>query len=180
MGQTVFTAHLSSFPDIQLFIKHISDVWSLNLVIMGLGKKKRWTKFVWTQRMHTYKQCFGSGSGPYPVPGRQKWQLINFFFWSAGCSLLRAEGDSCSLDVLYKSLGISKFQILSKKKKNFSCFSISFNFHFFHFWSSKPWIRIGNWIRIQFPLATRLSLSYQSASTPQILIPNGIDYTFGS
>ncbi len=30
------------------------------------------------------------------------------------CSLLRAEGFSCSLDVLYEGLGISKLQFLSK------------------------------------------------------------------
>ncbi len=29
-----------------------------------------------------------------------------FLFWRAGCSLLRAEGFSCSLDVLYGDLGI--------------------------------------------------------------------------
>jgi hypothetical protein len=35
---------------------------------------------------------------------------------SAGCSLLRAEGSSCSLDVLYGDLGISKLQFLIKKR----------------------------------------------------------------
>ncbi len=40
-------------------------------------------------------------------PLGQKWptkienKLRNFMFWSAGCSLLRAESFSCSLDVLY-------------------------------------------------------------------------------
>ncbi len=38
-------------------------------------------------------------------------------FWSAGCSLLRAEGFSCSLDVLYGGLGISKLQSLIKNIK---------------------------------------------------------------
>jgi hypothetical protein len=32
-------------------------------------------------------------------------------FLSTGCSLLRAEGFSCSLGVLYGGLGISKFLI---------------------------------------------------------------------
>jgi hypothetical protein len=36
-------------------------------------------------------------------------------FISVGCSLLRAEGCSCSLDVLYRGLGISKLQFLIKK-----------------------------------------------------------------
>jgi hypothetical protein len=34
---------------------------------------------------------------------------------STGCSLLRAEGFSCSLGVLYGGLGISKLQLLIKK-----------------------------------------------------------------
>ncbi len=42
-------------------------------------------------------------------------------FWSAGYSLLRAEGFFCSLDVLFGGLGINK---LIKKSLNF-CFSCS-------------------------------------------------------
>jgi hypothetical protein len=38
-----------------------------------------------------------------------------FMFLSTGCSLLRAEGFSCSLGVLYGGLGISKLHILIKK-----------------------------------------------------------------
>ncbi len=38
-------------------------------------------------------------------------------FLSAGCALLRAEGFSCSLGVLYGGLGISKWQFLIKKIK---------------------------------------------------------------
>ncbi len=36
-------------------------------------------------------------------------------FLSTGCSLLRAEGFSCSLGVLYGGLGISKLQFFIKK-----------------------------------------------------------------
>jgi hypothetical protein len=36
-------------------------------------------------------------------------------FRSAGCSLLKAEGFSCSLKVLFEGLGISKLQFLIKK-----------------------------------------------------------------
>ncbi len=44
--------------------------------------------------------------------GPEKWkQLINFIFWNTRCSLLRAEGFSCSLDVLYGGLGIIKLQV---------------------------------------------------------------------
>jgi hypothetical protein len=38
-----------------------------------------------------------------------------FMFLITGCSLLRAEGFSCSLGVLHGGLGISKLQILIKK-----------------------------------------------------------------
>jgi hypothetical protein len=43
---------------------------------------------------------------------RKKYRL--FMFRSAGCSLLRAEGFSCNLGVLYRGLGISKWQFLIK------------------------------------------------------------------
>ncbi len=36
-------------------------------------------------------------------------------FLSTGCSLLRAEGFSCSLGVLYGGIGISKLQFLIEK-----------------------------------------------------------------
>jgi hypothetical protein len=58
-----------------------------------------------------------------PDPGGQKLPTIieksseNFLFRSAGCSPLRDEGFSCSLDVLYGGLGISKLQFLIYKKK---------------------------------------------------------------
>jgi hypothetical protein len=44
-----------------------------------------------------------------PDPGRQKWPT------NAGCSLLRAKSFSCSLDVLYGDLGISKLPFLIEK-----------------------------------------------------------------
>ncbi len=64
-------------------------------------------------------------------------------FCIAGCSLLRAEGFSCSLGVLYRDSGISNLQVLIKKIKIF----YSFKFFSFNFWSSKPWIQ--NWSRIR-------------------------------
>jgi hypothetical protein len=45
---------------------------------------------------------------------RKKYRI--FMFISAGCSLLRAEGFSCSLGIL-GGLGISKLQFLIKKIK---------------------------------------------------------------
>ncbi len=55
----------------------------------------------------------------------KKW-LIKFIFWRA---LLRAEGFSCSLNVLYEGVGISKLQflIIKRYKKNFSCIFFFFN-----------------------------------------------------
>ncbi len=58
---------------------------------------------------------------PDPDPGGQKWptkiekKSRIFMFLSTGCSLLRAEGFSCSLGVLYGGLGKSKLQFLIKK-----------------------------------------------------------------
>ncbi len=48
----------------------------------------------------------GSGSGSRRAKMTQKniRELTKFIFWSAICSLLRAEGFSCSLDVLYEGL----------------------------------------------------------------------------
>ncbi len=53
----------------------------------------------------------------------------NLMFWSAGCSLLSAEGFSCSLDVLCGGLRISKYifwSIKEKKKKNHLYFFLQF------------------------------------------------------
>jgi hypothetical protein len=46
-------------------------------------------------------------------PGGQKWtttieRVNKIHFWCAGCSLLRLEGFSCSLDFLYGGIGIKK------------------------------------------------------------------------
>ncbi len=63
---------------------------------------------------------------------RKKYRI--FMFCSAGCSLLRAEGFSCSLGVLYGGLRISKLQFLIKKIKNL----ISSCTFFFKFSSWNP------------------------------------------
>ncbi len=77
------------------------------------------------------------GSRRAKMPQKHRKKLMNLIFWSAGCSLLRAEGFSCSLDVLYGGQRINKLECLIKKDiKN------SAVFFFFSFWSSKPWIRI--------------------------------------
>ncbi len=105
----------------------------------GRDKKQRpdfqavlWIRIQWGPRIRI--------RNPGPDPGGQKWltnigKLINFIFWSAGYSLLRVEGFSCSLDK-------SKFSI----KTFFICI-------FFSFWWSKLdpgiGIHLKCWIRIR-------------------------------
>ncbi len=48
----------------------------------------------------------GSRRAKMTHKNRKKYRI--FMFWSAGSSLLKAEGFSCSLGVLYGGLGISK------------------------------------------------------------------------
>ncbi len=59
----------------------------------------------------------GSGSRRVKITPKNIKQLFNLIFWSAWCSLLRAEGFSCSLDGLYEGLEISKLQFLIKKRR---------------------------------------------------------------
>jgi hypothetical protein len=81
----------------------------------------------------------GSGSRRAKMTHKNRKQYRFFMFWSAGCSLLRAEGFSCSLGVLYGGLGISKWQFLIKELK------IQFPAVIFYFiLGLKPWIRIRN------------------------------------
>ncbi len=46
---------------------------------------------------------------------QKKKKLRNFMFWSAGCSLLRAVGFFCNLDVLYGGQGVGKFLVFFQK-----------------------------------------------------------------
>jgi hypothetical protein len=62
------------------------------------------------------------------MPHKNRKKEINFMF-CAGCSSLTAERFSCSLDILYRGLGMSKFQFTAV--------------NFFKFWSSNPGSRIG-------------------------------------
>jgi hypothetical protein len=48
---------------------------------------------------------------------RKKSRIFMFLSTGTGCSLLRAEGFSLSLGVLYGGLGIRKLQFLIKKIK---------------------------------------------------------------
>jgi hypothetical protein len=62
----------------------------------------------------------GSGSGSRRAKmthkNRKKSRIL-MFLSTTGCSLLRAEGFSCRLGVLYRGLGISKLQFLIKEKE---------------------------------------------------------------
>jgi hypothetical protein len=55
-------------------------------------------------------------------------KLVNLIFLSAGCFLLRAEGFSFSLDVMYGGQGISKLQFFFIKKEKNVIGIFSFNF----------------------------------------------------
>jgi hypothetical protein len=52
-----------------------------------------------------------------PHKNKKKSRIFLFLSTGTGCSLLRADGFSCSLGVLYGDLGISKLQFLIKKYK---------------------------------------------------------------
>ncbi len=90
----------------------------------------------------------GSRRAKMTDKNRKKYRI--FMFWSAGCSLWRAEGVFCSLGVLYGGLGKSKLQFLIKKIKNkiSSC-------KFFPILGHQTWIRDPDpqlekcWIRIR-------------------------------
>ncbi len=66
---------------------------------------------------------------------KNRKQFINLIFLSAGCSFLRAEGFSCSLDVLCGGIGIRKLQFLILKNTVKEKISAKY---FFQFCSSKP------------------------------------------
>jgi hypothetical protein len=70
----------------------------------------------------------GYGSIREKMTHKNRKKLINFMFRGAGCSLLKAEGFSCVLDVRYEGLRISKLQFLIKKniKFFFSCKFVQF------------------------------------------------------
>ncbi len=92
---------------------------------------------------NSFNQCCGSGTAPLrihfgrldPDPHRSaleygfgsrratKWptKKVKKFFLKCWCFLLREEDFSCSLDVLYGSLAISKLQFILSKKKNLYC-----------------------------------------------------------
>jgi hypothetical protein len=55
---------------------------------------------------------------------RKKYRI--FMFLSAGCFLLRAEGFSCCLGVLYEGLGINKLQFLIKRKMKIKFIAVNF------------------------------------------------------
>ncbi len=94
-----------------------------------------------------FNEVSGSGSGSIRanMTHRIRKKLRNFLVWSAGCSLLRSEGFSCSLDVLYGGLGISILQFVIKKYQIFSAVNFS------QFLTSKHCIRIGIQLKMLDP-----------------------------
>jgi hypothetical protein len=99
-------------------------------------KNESFRNFIEWRGFPSVWQCIRSdyaliGSGFNGVPGsgfrsrrakmtqKSRQKLINIIFWSAGCSLLRAEGFSCNLDVLYGGQRLSKFIFFLSKKISF-------------------------------------------------------------
>ncbi len=57
----------------------------------------------------------GPGSRMAKMTHKNRKKSKIFLFLNTGCSLLRAEGFSCSLEIFYGGLGISELQFLIKK-----------------------------------------------------------------
>jgi hypothetical protein len=81
-----------------------------------LRESKLWIRI---RRIHMFSGLLDPDPLVTSTDPAKRWKFCLFFnfFGSAGCSLLRAEGFSCSLGVLYGGLGISKLQFLIKKIK---------------------------------------------------------------
>jgi|LakMenEpi03Aug12_release.lakeMendotaPanAssembly.Ray.scaffolds.fasta_scaffold1027594_1 hypothetical protein len=78
------------------------------------GLPDKWWQSVFRIRIRFLSWCnqvSGSGSRRAKIT-HKNIKVTNFHVWSAGCSLLKAEGFSCSLNVLYGGLGISKLQFV--------------------------------------------------------------------
>ncbi len=117
----------------------------------------------------------GSGSRRAKITLKIRKKVQKFMFRSTGCSLLRAEGFSCRLDVLYWGLRISKLQ-----------------FWIVNFWSWNPgsgsglvfsvkcWIRIrvrNQWIRIRNTAKIRVPVPRRTwdnlSGSIQLMFENG-------
>jgi hypothetical protein len=85
---------------------------------------------------------------------KHRQTLISLIFLIAGCSLLRTEGFSWSLDVLYGGLGINKLKVLIKKRYRYKKNSaVLYFFPIFGQQTLDPdWIRIWICIRIRIHL----------------------------
>ncbi len=115
-------------------------------------------------RIHFGNSCgsgFGSMWAKMTHKKRKMWR--NVLFWSAGCSLLRDRGFSCSLDVPCGSIGLHLWS------KNVNCFSTvifkkiaSYRISGSGFWSTLTWNAV-IWIRIhQGRSTTIIFLQYGS------------------
>jgi hypothetical protein len=72
----------------------------------------------------------GSKSRRKKMHHKNRNEANRFYFWGAGCFLLRALGFSCVLDVLYGGQGISKLQFLIKNR----CKECLAELFFLNFW----------------------------------------------
>ncbi len=99
--------------------------------------KEEYDKFNPVFRIRIRTDCGRQDLGGQKLITKREKKWIYFKFISAGCSLLMAEGFSCSLDVLYGGQGISISQLSIKIiYRNYFQNEI-----FLKFWSSKYGIR---------------------------------------
>ncbi len=105
-------------------LKKMHSFWSKITIYLSLGLNKAGFRIRIRIRICINWSCWIririEIADPDPDPGGKKWptkieKSPEFsLFLSTGCSLLRAEGFSCSLGVLYGGLGISKLKFLIK------------------------------------------------------------------
>ncbi len=79
----------------------VNKEWCCNSVWTAVFRSRIWIG-------SRFNQVSGSWSRWAKRTHKNIKKLRNFMFWSAGCSLLRAEGFFCRLDVLNRGLGIGK------------------------------------------------------------------------
>ncbi len=91
---------------LMLNLNYIHDHQHLSLFLNFLSKNiRRWARTnidqrIWMIILEFFLHYCGSGSRRVKMIHKINKKIINFIFWSAGCSVLRAEGFSCSLDIL--------------------------------------------------------------------------------
>ncbi len=164
---------IRKFPDILKFenVKHWLPV---SLSSPGCKNNKQWLpSHIWQgsidSQLELHTNDMGSGNSPdwttstpcshqhkirrAKMTLKNRKKLINIISWSAECTILRAEGFSCSLTSFMEAKGQVNCNFRSKKDS-----FLSYNFCLFL--SSKPWI----WIRIHLKCWIRIRIQWMNES----------------